>query len=91
MKNIKRGKDYENQQEKVEQLVRTMKPLFTDSSRASQIKTKGACDYVTQVDIQVQKLIKEGLYQMYPQVQFMGKSRTILPLTGKVISGSWIL
>lgn len=58
--------------EKVEHLVRTMKPLFTDSSRASQIKTKGACDYVTQVDIQVQKLIKEGLYQMYPQVQFMG-------------------
>lgn len=61
--------------EKVEKLVREMKPLFADSSRASQVKTKGACDYVTQVDIQVQKLVKEGLYEMYPQVQFMGEEQ----------------
>lgn len=75
--------------EKVEQLVRTMKPLFTDSSRASQIKTKGACDYVTQVDIQVQKLIKEGLYQMYPQVQFMGEEQDNTAIDRK--GDFWIL
>lgn len=75
--------------EKVEQLVRTMKPLFTDSSRASQIKTKGACDYVTQVDIQVQKLIKEGLYQMYPQVQFMGEEQDNTAIDPK--GDFWIL
>ena len=57
---------------KIVELVRKMKPLFADSSRVSQVKEKGTCDYVTQVDIQVQKLVKEGLYSMYPQVQFMG-------------------
>ena len=55
--------------------VRKMKPLFADSSRVSQVKEKGTCDYVTQVDIQVQKLVKEGLYSMYPQVQFMGEEQ----------------
>ena len=75
--------------DKVEQLVRTMKPLFTDSSRASQIKTTGACDYVTQVDIQVQKLIKEGLYQMYPQVQFMGEEQDNTAIDRK--GDFWIL
>ena len=60
---------------KIVELVRKMKPLFTDSSRVSQVKEKGTCDYVTQVDIQVQKLVKEGLYSMYPQVQFMGEEQ----------------
>ena len=45
---------------KIVELVRKMKPLFADSGRVSQVKEKGTCDYVTQVDIQVQKLIKEG-------------------------------
>lgn len=30
---------------------------------------------MTQMDIQVQKLVKEGLYSMYPQVQFMGEEQ----------------
>ena len=60
---------------KIVELVRKMKPLFADSSRVSQVKEKGTCDYVTQVDIQVQKLVKEGLYSMYPQVQFMGEEQ----------------
>ena len=68
-----------------------MKPLFTDSSRASQIKTKGACDYVTQVDIQVQKLIKRGLYQMYPSGTVYGEEQDNTAIDWKVISGSWIL
>lgn len=38
---------------KIVELVRKMKPLFADSSRVSQVKEKGTCDYVTQVDIQV--------------------------------------
>ena len=46
---------------KIVELVRKMKPLFADSSRVSQVKEKGTCDYVTQVDIQVQKLVKEVL------------------------------
>ena len=60
---------------KIVELVKKMKPLFADSSRVSQVKEKGTCDYVTQVDIQVQKLVKEGLYAMYPQVQFMGEEQ----------------
>ena len=60
---------------KIVELVRKMKPLFADSSRVSQVKEKGTCDYVTQVDIQVQKLVKEGLYSMYPQVQCMGEEQ----------------
>ena len=47
---------------KIVELVRKMKPLFADSSRVSQVKEKGTCDYVTQVDIQVQKLVKELVF-----------------------------
>ena len=32
---------------KIVELVRKMKPLFADSSRVSQVKEKGTCDYDT--------------------------------------------
>ena len=60
---------------KIVELVRKMKPLFADKQPRIPGKRKGTCDYVTQVDIQVQKLVKEGLYSMYPQVQFMGEEQ----------------
>ena len=76
---------------KIVELVRKMKPLFADSSRVSQVKEKGTCDYVTQVDIQVQKADKRGAgIRCILRYSFMGgRAGQILPLTGKVIF--WIL
>ena len=42
--------------EKIKALVESIKPLFMDHKRASQIKVKGVSDFVTQVDFQVQEL-----------------------------------
>lgn len=71
------------------ELVKKVKPLFLDHERAAQVTVKGVADFVTQVDYQVQELIREGLAQMYPDVQFMGeeKDNSAIDFSGSV----WIL
>ena len=61
--------------DRVLELVKSVKPLFMDHERASRITVKGAADFVTQVDFQVQEQIRRGLFGMYPQVQFMGEEK----------------
>lgn len=52
-----------------------------DHERASRITVKGAADFVTQVDFLVQERMRSGLFDMYPQVQFMGEEK----ITGTLI------
>ena len=59
--------------QKVLEVVREAAKLFADRSAANQVKTKGACDYVTAVDEAVQNLMREKLGELYPEIQFMGE------------------
>lgn len=69
--------------------VCSVKPLFLDQERASQIQVKGVADFVTQVDIQVQEFLKTSLAKLYPEIQFMGEEKDN---SGIDFSGSvWIL
>lgn len=61
--------------QRVIELVKSVRPLFMDHERASRITVKGAADFVTQVDFQVQERMRSGLFDMYPQVQFMGEEK----------------
>lgn len=56
-------------------LVKTVKPLFMDNKGAAHIKVKGKADFVTQVDLQVQHMMHEGLKSLAPNVQFMGEEK----------------
>lgn len=56
-------------------LVRSIKPLFLDHERVTHIQLKGVADFVTQVDVQVQELMRQELKKLYPQVQFMGEEK----------------
>ena len=40
---------------------------------AAHVKEKGVADYVTQVDVAVQNFLKEELYKLYPEIQFLGE------------------
>ncbi|MCC8025608.1 MAG: inositol monophosphatase [Clostridium sp.] len=60
---------------KIIPLVKTVKPLFLDKKRAAQVKVKGVADFVTQVDFQVQEMMRRGLKELYPRVQFMGEEK----------------
>lgn len=75
--------------DKIMELVRTVKPLFMDQERASLVTVKGAADFVTQVDFQVQEIMRQGLKGLYPKVQFMGeeKDNSHIDFSGAV----WIL
>ena len=62
----------------MEDLIRTAqeaKSLFQDKDRAARIKEKGAADFVTQVDVEVQELVRGRLCSMYPDIQFMGEEK----------------
>ena len=61
--------------QRVIELVKSVRPLFMDHERASRITVKGVADFVTQVDFQVQERMRSGLFDMYPQVQFMGEEK----------------
>lgn len=74
---------------KIMELVRKVKPLFSDHEEAAKIKVKGVADFVTQVDLRVQEMMCEGLGEMYPDIQFMGeeKDNSGIDFSGAV----WIL
>lgn len=62
--------------DKILDFVRSIKPMFLDHERAAHIQRKGVADFVTQVDLQVQETVQQGLKEMYPQVQFMGEEKS---------------
>ena len=55
--------------------VKQVKPLFLDREGSSQIKVKGVADFVTQIDFKVQEQVKTALYELYPEIQFMGEEK----------------
>ena len=75
--------------QKVIEIVKKVKPLFSDREGSSNIKVKGVADFVTQIDFKVQEQVKQALYEMYPDIQFMGeeKDNSDIDFSGDV----WIL
>ena len=61
-------------------LVKETKEIITNREMAAHVKEKGVADYVTQVDVAVQNFLKEELYKLYPEIQFLGEEGTRFPL-----------
>ena len=57
----------------VQQIVKEAAKLFANREEVNRIKEKGAYDFVTAVDEEVQKYIGEKLQKLYPQIQFLGE------------------
>ena len=55
---------------------------------ADHIKVKVPSDYVTQVDMNVQKLLSEKLYELAPEIQFLGEEEGLHAMSGDTF---WIL
>ncbi|MBQ8815332.1 MAG: inositol monophosphatase [Lachnospiraceae bacterium] len=51
--------------------VRETRGIILNEERQHQVKKKGVGDFVTQVDLAVQKYLKGFLLERYPQIQFM--------------------
>lgn len=54
-------------------LVKETKEIITNREMAAHVKEKGVADYVTQVDVAVQNFLKDELYKLYPEIQFLGE------------------
>lgn len=75
--------------DQVAQAVREAGALFGDRALASQVRCKDRTDFVTQVDVTVQELLRDKLRQIAPDVQLMGeeKDNSEVDFGGRV----WIL
>ena len=69
-------------------LVKQTKSLIDNRDLASHVKTKGRADYVTQVDMGVQKFLSEKLYELAPDVDFLGEEDGLHKMKGDTF---WIL
>lgn len=54
-------------------LVKETKGIITNREMAAHVKEKAVADYVTQVDVAVQNFLKEELYKLCPEIQFLGE------------------
>ena len=70
-------------------LVKSTKEIVFSEEKLSEIMEKGYADFVTGVDLAVEGYIKDKLFEMYPDVQFMGEEgeKGNIDFSGKV----WIL
>ncbi len=50
-----------------------MQGLIKNREMAAHAKEKGLADYVTQVDIAVQNFLKKELFDLAPDIQFLGE------------------
>ncbi|MGJ4849995.1 inositol monophosphatase family protein [Bacillota bacterium Meth-B3] len=71
------------------ELVRSVKAIVMDERNVTQREEKGAFDYVTMVDLEVQKHISGALTKLYPDCQFMGEEGQHLSLD--LDRPTWIL
>lgn len=55
------------------ELVKKTKKFISNREMVSNVKEKGIADYVTQVDITVQNFLKEELFILAPDIQFLGE------------------
>ena len=67
--------DREELLKRVSEAVRQAGELFGHHEMAEQIRQKGETDFVTQVDVEVQELVRGRLRSMYPDIQFMGEEK----------------
>ena len=70
------------------ELVKQAKPFIQNRDMADHIKVKGPADYVTQVDPNVQKFLSEKLYELAPQIQFLGEEEGLHAMSSDTF---WIL
>lgn len=70
------------------ELVKQAKPFIQNRDMADHIKVKGPADYVTQVDTNVQKFLSEKLYELAPQIQFLGEEEGLHAMSSDTF---WIL
>jgi len=62
--------------EAVKAIVKQAGGLFSDRVAADHIHTKGVADFVTEVDMEVQSFVQAKLYELYPDIQFMGEEKS---------------
>ena len=63
-------------------LVKSTKELIENREMAGHVKEKGRADYVTQVDFAVQDYLKDKLYALAPDIQFLGEETGLQEMTG---------
>ena len=75
--------------EAVKAIVREAGSLFGNRVAADHVHIKGVADFVTEVDMEVQNFVETKLFQLYPDIQFMGeeKSNEEIDKSGRI----WIL
>ena len=61
--------------DKVFEIIRFVRPLFSDNKKAAEIREKGLADYVTSVDVTVQGILQEKFGELYPDVQFLAEEK----------------
>ena len=61
--------------EETVQAVQEAGACLSDPAAVHSIRTKGKTDYVTNVDLAVQELLRERLAALAPDVQFMGEEQ----------------
>lgn len=74
--------------DKIKQLVKQAGEIIIAESTDLTIYIKGRADFVTQADLRVQNFIKDSLYKLYPEIDFMGEEETASIDDGK---SYWIL
>ena len=76
--------------EQAVRIVRKNGRELTGRNGADRIREKGRKDYVTEVDIRVQKQIFEELKKLDPGAGFLVKNRNIRKFRKRETSGFWI-
>lgn len=71
------------------ELVHKTRPLIMNTENSRHVTVKGPADFVTMVDTNVQNFLKEALYDLAPQVQFMGEENHMNQINPR--KPSWIL
>lgn len=69
-------------------LVKETKSIITNREMAARVKEKSVADYVTQVDVTVQNFLKEELYKLAPDIQFLGEETGLQQMSAE---NYWIL
>ena len=69
-------------------LVKETKGIIINREMAARVKEKSVADYVTQVDVTVQNFLKEELYKLAPDIQFLGEETGLQQMSAE---NYWIL
>lgn len=69
-------------------LVKSAKVYVENREMAGHVKVKGLADYVTQVDMSIQKYLSEELARLAPEIGFLGEESGLQEMSGDTF---WIL